>query len=678
VSHPNKHNQKPQRNTHMINFKTFKKKFQAHFNKMAKHDLYLTDVDPYEMWDKYLESFPAGSDPIYKERTEHDCQCCKAFVRNYGNVVAMIDGEMVSIWDVETEYPYNEVCEKMSAFVKTKIKDKFFTGTDPVGSDTSLQQLESGQVKTWDHFHVTIPPACIVREVASTKAPFRANKDVFLRSVEEITLTAAETVIEITDQGSLYRGEEYRAQVKEFIRLKKEFDKLKTDKDNWAWTHCHSAFTRIRNTAIGTLLVDLSKGEDIERAVGKFEAIMAPANYKRPKTIFTKAMVKAAEDKLNELGLGNSLGRRFAKAEDITVNNVLFVNRDTSVKMGSPFDALKPVEKARNFDKVEEIGIEDFISKVLPTAENIRLMVENRHTSNLMSLIAPEDADAKTMFKWGNNFSWAYNGDVADSMKERVKAAGGKVDGVLRYSIQWNDEGKTNSDYDAHCREPFGNEIFFGSKLNTSTGGNLDVDIQRPANKVAVENITWPTLSRMRDGEYKFWVRNYSKGGGVGGFSAEIEYDGETYSFSYPHDLRNSEDVQVATVKKNGKGFSIAKSLPHSHQCKNLWGIDTGKFVEVDTMMLSPNYWDERKVGNKHFFFMLRDCVNDNNPRGFFNEFLGGEFEPHKRVFEALGGQMKVADSTEQLSGLGFSSTVRNSVVAEVEGKTKRVLKINF
>ena len=305
-------------------------------------------------------------------------------------------------------------------------------------------------------------------------------------------------------------------------------------------------------------------------------------------------------------------------------------------------------------------------------------MVENRHSSNLMSLIAPDDTDAKTMFKWGNNFSWAYNGDVADSMKERVKKAGGKVDGVLRYSIQWNDEGQTNSDYDAHCKEPSGNQIYYGSKRNPTTGGNLDVDIQRPAKRVAVENITWPTLSRMKDGDYKFWVRNYSKGGGVGGFSAEIEYDGETYSFSYPHDLRNNEDVQVATVKKDKKGFSVTKSLPHSLQNQSFWGINTGKFVDVDTMMLSPNYWDSHKVGNKHFFFMLRGCANENNPRGFFNEFLSGEFEPHKRVFEALGGQMKVADSTEQLSGLGFSSTVRNSVVAEVEGKTKRVLKINF
>jgi hypothetical protein len=43
-----------------------------------------------------------------------------------------------------------------------------------------------------------------------------------------------------------------------------------------------------------------------------------------------------------------------------------------------------------------------------------------------------------------------------------------------------------------------------------------------------------------------------------------------------------------------------------------------------------------------------------------------------------VGSKIKVSGEENQLSGLGFSSTQRNSVVARVKGAFTRTIKINF
>ena len=687
----------------MEDFMKFKKALQDRFSKMQKNAdyLYEMDVDKDILWDTYLDSFPAGTNKMLRQRREYDCSYCRQFIKNIGAVIAIKDGKIYTLWEeVTDDAVYIPVCEALNTYVKAqKIKDIYISEFSKIGTDHNFEDID-GKAHRWDHFFLELPSKyvnCSCDSNEEIKGQYRDTKNVFKRSLDEITMDAVDTVLELINSNTLYKGAEWKAALTEFKKYKKEYANLSTDneKDLYAWEKSATAgmaVGRIRNHSIGVLLTNISEDMDLDLAVKKYEQIVAPANYKRPKAIFTKKMLEDAKKTITELGYMDSLQRRFATLRDITVNNVLFSNKSAVRKMVGVDDIFGEMEKdvaisPKRFSKVEEISAQDFIDKVLPTAKEIEAFVENKHEKNFVSLIAPANPDAKSMFKWNNGLSWAYTGNITDSdMKQNVKAAGGNVDGVLRFSIQWNDDQNDNSDLDAHCIEPDKNEIYFGHCRKPAVsrmGGQLDVDITRPMEQrpgqPAVENITWANMSKMKPGVYKFFVNQYAARGSKG-FKAEVEFNGEIHDFEYNKPVSGSVVVAEVTLNNDGT-FSIKDVLNGSSSVSNrsIWGVQTNQFVPVSVISYSPNYFDEQEgIGHKHLMFFLKDCVNSEEPNGWYNEFLKNDLEKHKRVFEALGAKCHVASVDDQLSGIGFSMTKRADLVVKVKGATERIMKIKF
>lgn len=688
-------------------FKDFVKAIQKNLQQMSKDSsrLFTVNVDTEELYNLYLDSFPAGTNEIYRERREYDCSCCRHFIRDVGNVVSIKNGELHTIWGINpvSDDKYNVVAAALDAYVKQKaVLGVFLKKEKRIGTPENREMLPTGKINKYEHFFVDLPEICIFKEcyghtLEGDLSQFRDVRNVFKRSLDEISKEAVDTVLELIAQNSLYKGAEWKKQLTEFKNYQKEYGKLTDEqKELWIWEKSIAAgavIGKIRNHSIGTLLVNISEGMDLDLAVRKYEQIIAPVNYKRPKAIFTKKMLEDAKKTITELGYMDSLQRRFATLDDITVNNILFSNKDAAKRITGAMDLFDEMEQdvaidPKRFSKVEEISAEDFIKNVLPVAKELEVYLENKHIQNMVSLIAPEVADAKTMFKWNNGMSWAYTGNITDSdIKENVKAAGGSVTGIVRFSIQWNDgNGKDNSDLDAHCLEPQGGDhIYFSHKISRYTGGELDIDITDPIYQcksnggVAVENITYPSKERMKPGTYKFYVNQYSFRNSQG-FKAEVEVNGEIHSYEYNTPVRGNVDVAEVILDQSGN-FKVVDKLPGNCATisKDVWGIKTLQFTPVSVVCYSPNYWDEQKgIGHQHLFFMLKDCINPEEPNGYYNEFLKPELEQHRRVFEALGAKAHVKDVDDQLSGVGFSLTKRNDLIIKVKGATERVLKIKF
>lgn len=667
----------------MPGFKKFANAVRKRFNEMAKEPLFEVAMDREEIWATYLSAFPEGSDPIYRKRSTHDCSCCRHFIYNVGNVVAIQNGAIASVWDLNgLDEPYQTVADKMSAWVKGReITDVYLTKMASHGQELSRAYIENAVVQ-FNHFHVTVPREFVAQDIATRQGDARTTHAVLVRGLNELKPEAISTVLDLMDQNALYRGAEYKRQVTAFFALQSRYLAIADENERklFAWSKISEgpSITRLRNTAIGTLLQDLSADMELEEAVKKYERVVAPQNYKRPTALITKAAIEGAMKTIRELELETALERRHAHYSDVSVNSVLFVDNAVRSKMKDGTDALASLlmaeAKPAAFDPkgAQEVSAETFFSSILPKAKTIELLVANEHLGNFMSLTAPIHADAQPLFKWGNGFAWSYEGNVTDSIKERVKKAGGRVEGVaMRVSLAWFNY----DDLDLHCYEPDGNHVFYGHKHDTRGRQQiLDVDMNagggmgdRPGHsRQAVENLRW--IGTPHDGEYRIVINNYAKMESIDvGFEIEIEGNGLSAitTLRYDKAVGNKNNVEVATITVTGGKISEvkpSKDMIGGSFSREQWGLKTLELARVNSIILSPNYWSEHGIGNKHWFFILEGCKNPLPVRGVYNEFLRQDLEKHRKVFEVLGEKTKCAFADEQMSGLGFSSTLQNKV----------------
>lgn len=667
-----------------LDFGKFKRLVEARFKQMQKDSQYLfaSKADPAVLYETYLNSFPQGTNPIFRERSEHDCSACRSFIRQAGGVLAIIDNKLVSIWDVVTDDDYQPVADALSTLSKNAGIDSIFIHYVPViGTDFHVETINGSQIK-WEHFHQRLDAKFVSPkdDIGPRVGQARNNYETLKRSLTEITPESVSIVRDLIAQNALYRGAEHSSKIDELAKAQREYQKA-SNPELFIWTKSLvlGPASAYRNTVIGTLLTDLSEGVDLETAVGRFEAKVAPQNYKRTTALITKKMIQEAEAKVQELNLEQSLHRRFATIDDLNINNVLFASRQSAQLMGA-FDQLaaKTADTVPALDKLTVIPIQQFIDEVIPTASKIEVFLEGRHQSNLVSLIAPVYNDAPNILKWGNNFSWSYHGEVTDSIKERVKAAGGNVAGFMRVSLSWFNY----DDLDLHIHEPTGGRINFRNKRSLDTGGVLDVDMNAGVSttREPVENVIWVDPKRMVPGKYQVVVNCWAlRETNNRGYTIQMENEGRVWEFSSAKSPASSHSDTVATftVDKD-RNVTVNGTTNPSFRAQELWGLTTGKYVEVTSIMYSPNHWVGENVGNKHVFFMLKDCINPESARGFYNEFLKNELNPHRKVFEHLGSLMKTLQTDQQLSGLGFSTTKPDHLICKVTGTFTRTVKVTF
>lgn len=714
--------------------KSFNEKIQKKFDEMSKAGkLFRVALTGQQIWDMYLGSFSKENDPVFRDPTStvHNCNHCKNFIHRYGNIVGIDENyNIVTMFDVQADAEFEATAKVMAAAIKSsKITEVFFETFNELNSlpyeactkSSTVFQLgvasnpkrytkeeaekygvvKYNEIRTFNHFHLHIPSAFVDMSGSSVEAlmgTYRDAKNVFQRAMQEISLDTLKLVRDLINQGSLLDGTTHLFKIEQFILLKEEYDNpqntlknlSKHEEDNWCWVKSYNLpLAKFKNELIGVLCSELSEGEELNKACQNWNKRVDPVNYMKTVAPITKKQIEEAKLFVEENGYVESFNRRFANIDDIKVSEILHSNvGDGKIKEVSIFDGVKSTStrhKRNEFDGVEEVTIDKFMKDILPTCSAIEAFLTNAQVGNLVSLTTANKNDSKPIFKWSNNYSWTFNGNLAgkSQIKEAVKSRGGKTEGIVNIRLAFPN---TTSDYDLHVTEPSGNEIYYMNRRDMqSSSGMLDLDAQGadgnfPADK-RVENIIYTNEQKMPNGNYRVYVHNYSTNDNNFGFVIEVEIDGEVTTFNYNSIIRTGAKVDVCLIKKAANGFEISPILPVGDSnsiSREIYGLETNQFHKVNLVCLSPNHWGENNVGNKHYFFMLDGCKSPVSIRSFHNENLLPELAAHRKVLEVLGATNMIEPADRQLSGLGFNSTVRDEVILRLQGSHKRVIKLKF
>lgn len=699
-----------------MNFKQLNEKIQIQFSNLVKTGkLFTVNITGKSLWETYISSFDVN--PIWRVNSIHNCDNDRHFFERYGNVVAIVDNKIISMFDFDIEGEYKKSIEAVSKRIKKATIDSIFIesfneiknlGSSVernklnsnqsefrLGSEKTLKEYcnaeeamgkEIGKVYTFNHFNVLLPKQFVdfsTKSSGQILGELNTTRQLFQKGLS-IPLETLELVRDLINQGSLLRGDMYLNKVIEFIKLKKQFNLIPSkEQNNWIWLNFQTiSFARFANELIGVTCIELAEGKDINKVCKDFNIRVDPTNYNKAKSPVTRQMIELAEKTIVELGYENSFERRFATINDIDVSEIKHTNVDNAKEKPVGLFAKAGVvttefnrHKRAEFDKVETISIDKFMESVLPNATSVEVFMENRFEDNLVSLFTTQNKSAKNLFKWNNPFSWTYNGNLSGKsfIKDNVKAVGGKLTGVLRCSLQWNDdETKGIVDLDLHCQSPK-KHVYHGDKSDSLTSTWLDIDMINPT-KIGIENITVDTWKI--DGVYTFYVRNYSQHRNFKGFKAEIEVDGNTYNYFVNNSFLENTNIATVTVKN---GFvSIEHHLPETSSARNLWNLETNNFHKVNLICTSPNHWGDNEIGTKEYFFMLQDCMTPDSMRAFHVDQLNSELMANRKAIDLLGNYKMIETSDKQLSGLGYQSTVRDEIILKVKGTHSRVLKIQF
>lgn len=333
-------------------------------------------TDAANLFDLFLDNIPDDAKQHYR------CNACRHFVENYGGLV-VVDPDTGKQYPImwllqDTPEYFRPAVEAIHKAVRSAhINDVFVSGFTTLGTSDTCGYYKHMYVKNKQVFDSQFSA------VGDAIVEARTAHELLSRALSTFSEKTIATAIHMLTVGNFSTNsiDLHINTLKLFLVYKNMVDKHGVNKSNLLWYVSAIApvgVYRIANSVLGTLMSDIADGLDSYMIEKRFNDKVDPRFYQRPVSAPTQGAIDEAEKKIAELGVAESLKRRYAKLEEL--DTIWMPTPDgepvaTEGVFGSVIPKMKNKDIGTTYTPSTRNAVSitwvKFRKEVLPTARNI-------------------------------------------------------------------------------------------------------------------------------------------------------------------------------------------------------------------------------------------------------------------------------------------------------------------
>lgn len=407
----------------------------------SKDPIFFTDCN--NLYDIFLNNLPVEA------RKYYDCNACRGFINRYGNLVHVdeIGVAMPAMFHGAWPEFFADALEAMrDAVYGAKITSPFIT------SDKRLGIPKTG---IWSHMAVDVPRDMRWTDRLKTAdqrtAELKQDHEILWNAIAKYDIDTVKTAVNLLSGNSLFRSEKFIAQARWFLDILGMKRVHKSTYRNLIWRRVAKApagYCHVPGSTLGSLLDDIQEGMDFETIKNRFNAKVDPLRYQRPQVAPAAQNVARAEKIVAELGLENSLRRRYARLDEIqTIWKPAAKKVQTATTYGV-FGHLKTKDSTpkRPSDDISAPATtmtwDKFCRTVLPNAKKIEYKSSLWGTAPYAAILTAADMDAPPIIAWDredsrNPFSWYLYANGSAGRVWNLSTGWTEVTGITKTPNLW-------------------------------------------------------------------------------------------------------------------------------------------------------------------------------------------------------------------------------------------------